>query len=149
MMSARGRYAETEKEFRTILAARMNTLGPENYYTLVTRSQLARAMGAQGQYARAEAEFRNILAIQLQLRMLGQDHLRTLWTRSRSPRRWQPEAITMEPITNFTRCRQDASQESRTTLTPSLPSTSSREFMQLRVTYLRPVQNLKTCRQRR
>jgi tetratricopeptide (TPR) repeat protein len=75
-----GRFAEAEAEYRTILAARVRSLGDRDPLTLTTRSHLAFALSRQGKYQEAEAEYRHVL--QARHELLGPEHQDTLTTRN-------------------------------------------------------------------
>jgi hypothetical protein len=62
MMAIRGCYADAESEFRDIMAAQLELLGPDHPRTLWTRHELARMMAYQGNHVAAEEEYRAVLA---------------------------------------------------------------------------------------
>jgi len=74
-----GDYAGAEKEFRAVLAVRERILGPEHPATLISRNNLAVALGAQDKYAEAEREHRAVLAVEE--RMFGAKNPETATSR--------------------------------------------------------------------
>lgn len=79
-LSAQGRSAEAEREYRELIPLNERILGPEHPDTLRSRNNLANALNSQGKHAEAEQENRAVLA--LKERVLGPDHPTTLNSRS-------------------------------------------------------------------
>ncbi|MER5458646.1 tetratricopeptide repeat protein [Micromonospora sp. NPDC002389] len=79
VLLVQGRYEEAADEFRAVLAARTEVLGPDHPDTLSVRHDLADALSDQGRYDEAAAEFRAVLAARTGV--LGPDHPDTLRSR--------------------------------------------------------------------
>jgi tetratricopeptide (TPR) repeat protein len=75
----RGRSGDAETIFRDLLADRIRVQGDDHLDTLVTRHDLAAAIGVQGRYGEAEQLYRRLLADDDRLR--GPDHRETLAAR--------------------------------------------------------------------
>jgi tetratricopeptide (TPR) repeat protein len=73
-----GRFAEAEAEYRTVLAARIRSLGAKHPLTLTTWNHLAYALSQQRRFSEAETEYRQVLKARSQL--LGPEHSDTLTT---------------------------------------------------------------------
>ncbi|GHJ11269.1 hypothetical protein TPA0907_56360 [Micromonospora humidisoli] len=79
VLSAQARYDEAATEFRSVLAAEAEVIGPDHPDTLATRHNLAGVLSDQGLYDEAADEYRSVLATQAEV--LGTDHPDTLHTR--------------------------------------------------------------------
>jgi tetratricopeptide (TPR) repeat protein len=79
LLVADGKYREAEKLFRTIIAARSSSLGPEHPDTLDSRHRLIYALTRQTRFAEAEREARDVL--KLREKVLGPEHTDTLVSR--------------------------------------------------------------------
>jgi tetratricopeptide (TPR) repeat protein len=58
-----GKYAESEAEFRAIVALDEKVLGPEKPFTLSARCNLAETLDKEGKYLEAETEDRKVLKL--------------------------------------------------------------------------------------
>ena len=54
-----GKYTEAEQEFRSLLAAELQVLGPDHEMTLSAQHEIARMLTARGRYAQAEQQYRD------------------------------------------------------------------------------------------
>ena len=79
LLVAQGKFGEAEKLFRTIVAARTRTLGPEHPDTLDSRHRLIYVLSRQTKFAEAEAEGREVL--RLRQKVLGPEHVDTIVSR--------------------------------------------------------------------
>jgi tetratricopeptide (TPR) repeat protein len=75
-----GRFEEAEAEYRSILAARIKSLGARGPLTLATRNHLAYALSQQRRFTEAEAEYRQVL--QARQELLGPADPDTLTTQN-------------------------------------------------------------------
>ena len=75
-----GRFTDAEAEYRSILAARIHSLGARDPLTLTTRNHLAFALSRQGRFREAGAEYQQVLEARQEI--LGPDHQDTLTTRN-------------------------------------------------------------------
>jgi tetratricopeptide (TPR) repeat protein len=72
ILSAQGKYAESETECRAALALVESTLGPKSLDAATARDNLGAVLGHQGKHAAAEAEHR--AALDVMVALLGHDH---------------------------------------------------------------------------
>ncbi len=75
-----GQFSDAEAEYRSILVARIRSLGSQDLLTLSTRNHLAFALSRQNRLEEAEAEYRQVL--DARQRLLGAEHQDTLTTRN-------------------------------------------------------------------
>jgi tetratricopeptide (TPR) repeat protein len=75
-----GRFTDAEAEYRSILGARIHSLGAQDPLTLTTRNHLAFALSRQRRFREAEAEYQQVLEARQEI--LGPDHQDTLTIRN-------------------------------------------------------------------